>query len=239
MEENKKHEKEHIHEHHDKIVYHEKNQYSKLLLAVTGFVILLVLFNQWQIAAMDTMVNNMQGIATADVNSGIQTSSQKTPMLTGDAVNDAIAIAIPTGVPDIYGKELGVSFDTPVESMAMLESIDRGNRKITLTGNDLQRYVKIASMTACEYCCGATTLVFKDGRAACGCAHSAAMRGLIAYMIQNHPDTSDDKILEEANRWKALFFPKESVKKVLDAQAKSGKLDANVLNQLPQMVGGC
>ncbi|MBI2135844.1 hypothetical protein HYU06_02120, partial [Candidatus Woesearchaeota archaeon] len=54
-----------------------------------------------------------------------------------------------------------------------------------------------------------------------------------------HPDTSDDKILEEANRWKALFFPKESVKKVMEAQAKSGKLDASALNQLPQMVGGC
>ena len=168
-----------------------------------------------------------------------KSSIGNTPLLTGDAVNDAIALAIPKGVPDIYGKELDVSFDSPIESMNILESIDRGNRKITLTGNDLERYVKIASMTACEYCCGATTLVFKDGRAACGCAHSAAMRGLIAYMIKNHPDVNDDKILAEANRWKALFFPKQSIQKVLDAQAKSGKLDASALNQVPQMVGGC
>lgn len=229
-------ENEHKHIEHNS---HEKKGHSILLVIATIVVVMMVLFNQWQIANVDTMVNSMAVAVATDANTDVKSSSGKTPMLTGDAVNDAIAIAIPTGVPDIYGKELGVSFDTPVESMAMLESIDRGNRKITLTGNDLQRYVKIASMTACEYCCGATTLVFKDGRAACGCAHSAAMRGLIAYMIKNHPDTSDDKILEEANRWKALFFPKQSVQKVLDAQAKSGKLDASALNQIPQMVGGC
>ncbi len=230
MEEHQKHDSEHkSHEHH------EKKGHNRLLVIATIVVIMMVLFNQWQITTVDAMVNNMSVASASDVKSG----SGKTPMLTGDAVNDAIAIAIPTGVPDIYGKELGVSFDSPIESMAMLESIDRGNKKITLTGDDLQRYVKIASMTACEYCCGATTLVFKDGRAACGCAHSAAMRGLIAYMIKNHPDTSDDKILEEANKWKALFFPRQSIQKVLDAQAKSGKLDASALNQLPQMVGGC
>ncbi len=229
-------ENEHKHTEHNS---HEKKGHNILLVIATIVVVMIVLFNQWQIANVDTMVNGMAVAAATNDNTDIKSSSSKTPMLTGDAVNDAIAIAIPTGVPDIYGKELGISFDTPVESMAMLESIDRGNRKITLVGKDLERYVKIASMTACEYCCGATTLVFKDGRAACGCAHSAAMRGLIAYMIKNHPDTSDDKILEEANRWKALFFPKQSVQKVLDAQTKSGKLDSSALNQIPQMVGGC
>lgn len=234
MEEHQKHDSEHTsHEHH------EKTSYNKILIAITGFVIMLVLFNQWQIANFDEMVNGMAIAVATDDNILIKSGSGSTPMLTGDAVNDAIAKAIPTGIPEIYGKELGVSFDTPVESMALLESYDRGNNKITLTGKNLERYVKIASMTACEYCCGATTLVFKDGRAACGCAHSAAMRGLIAYMIKNHPDTSDDKILDEANRWKALFFPKQSIQKVLDAQAKSGKSDASALNQVPQMVGGC
>ncbi|MBI2136756.1 hypothetical protein HYU06_06820, partial [Candidatus Woesearchaeota archaeon] len=90
MEEHQKHESDHrSHEHN------EKKGYNMLLNFATIFVVLLVLFNQWQIAAMDTLVNNMQGMASSEVNSGVQTSSQKTPMLTGDAVNDAIAIAIP------------------------------------------------------------------------------------------------------------------------------------------------
>jgi hypothetical protein len=68
---------------------------------------------------------------------------------------------------------------------------------------------------ACEFCCGATTLVFKDGRPACGCKHSWAMRGLAAYLIKNYPDLSDEGIMKEITKWKGLFFPKQMIQKYI------------------------
>ena len=51
-------------------------------------------------------------------------------------------------------------------------------------------------------------LYFENGQAACGCAHSYAMRGLTKYLILNHGDElTDDQILEEVGKWKVLFFP--------------------------------
>ena len=33
------------------------------------------------------------------------------------------------------------------------------------------------------------------------------MRGLAKYLLTQHPDVSDDLILEELGKWKVLFFP--------------------------------
>ena len=70
-----------------------------------------------------------------------------------------------------------------------------------------ERYLKIGSSIACEYCCGAQSLVFSNGERACGCAHSYAMRGLAKYLLINHPEMSDLEILSELGKWKVLFFP--------------------------------
>ncbi len=119
---------------------------------------------------------------------------------------------IPKGVPAVYGSELGVSYDDVSPNDAQLA--DQTIRKlsvydngITLSGDDLQRYISIVSQISCEYCCGAQSIIFNDGKSACGCAHSAAMRGLAKYMIKNHPDATDDAVLEELGKWKTLFFP--------------------------------
>src|SRR3989338_759003 len=46
------------------------------------------------------------------------------------------------------------------------------------------------------------------GNAACGCAHSFAMRGLAKYLITKHGNEyTDNEILEELGKWKTLFFP--------------------------------
>ena len=46
------------------------------------------------------------------------------------------------------------------------------------------------------------------GDAACGCAHSYAMRGLAKYLLTKHStEFTDDQILEELAKWKTLFFP--------------------------------
>jgi hypothetical protein len=124
---------------------------------------------------------------------------------------------IPTGVPAIYGEELGVSFDavSPADpysadaTIAKLKQLDLG---IVLTGADLNRYTNILYTLhggmSCEYCCGAQSIVFANGDPACGCAHSYAMRGLAKYLISEHGDEyTDEEILSEVGKWKTLFFP--------------------------------
>ena len=118
---------------------------------------------------------------------------------------------LPKGTPDIYGGELGVSYndvsasnsqlaDTTMQKLAKYEDMQLDNATMT-------RYIKIGSSIACEYCCGAKTLIFSNGERACGCAHSYAMRGLAKYLLTEHPDMTDEQILNELGKWKVLFFP--------------------------------
>src|SRR3990167_5011298 len=87
---------------------------------------------------------------------------------------------IPAGTPKIYGEELGVNYDdispnNPQKEDATIRVLGNLDNTITLAGEDLQRYVKIASQISCEYCCGAESIIFtkdvsqyKAGDAACG-----------------------------------------------------------------------
>lgn len=156
------------------------------------------------------------------------------------------ATAIPSGVPAIYGKELDISFDAVQDAIDKVAPLDLtyGTKKIDLNSQEMARYIKIGSQTACKYCCGATTLVFENGEAACGCAHSQMMRGLAAYLIKNHPELSDKEILKELNTWRASYFPKETLSETMVVLEKSGEKGIKELLQefpdfLPQMVGGC
>jgi hypothetical protein len=147
-------------------------------------------------------------------------------------------LVVPTGVPDIYGKELGVAFSS--EEADKMIAILRKFEDEKLEKEQLDAYVRIGMRTSCEYCCRAKTLVRKDGERACGCAHSYAMRGLAKYLLLNHADTySEDEILAEINRWKALFFPKQSIQKVIATSKGTGAFDLSVLQEMPNMVGGC
>jgi hypothetical protein len=120
---------------------------------------------------------------------------------------------IPTGTPATYGSELGVSYDSvsatnPTLANQVIAKLGNLDRSITLQGEDLQRYISIASKISCEYCCGAQAIIFSNGQPACGCAHSYAMRGLAKYLITQHGDQyTDDQILGEMGKWKVLFFP--------------------------------
>ncbi len=123
---------------------------------------------------------------------------------------------IPTGVPEVYGEELGITYDdvSPQnqqladKTIRLLGNIDRLE---TLDESKMGRYINILySMNngiSCEYCCGARSVIFENGQPACGCAHSYAMRGLTKYLLINHPDMNDEQILEEVGKWKTLFFP--------------------------------
>lgn len=159
------------------------------------------------------------------------------------------ASVTPSGVPDIYGDKLSLSFDRVQESIDIMvpygPTYGQEGKKIVLTGSDLERYKNIGSSIACEYCCGVTTLVFPDGEAACGCAHSIMMRGLAAYLIKNYPNKfSDQEILEELAEWKALFFPKQTLTAKLQELEKAGEPGIREILEefpefMPSMVGGC
>ena len=180
----------------------------------------LLLFNQWHMMAIHSLLP--QALAAGPDNGGVSVTSS--------------ADMLPHGVPAGYGAELGISFDDAARAMPILENFDRGPGAITLTGELERRYITVASQTACEYCCGATTLVFPDGKPACACAHSAAMRGVALYLLQQYPQMTDNEILSEVNRWKAAFFPGPTAQK---GKAASAAQPTSPTGSLPAQVGGC
>lgn len=159
---------------------------------------------------------------------------------------------MPSGTPQIYGQEFSISFDKvqdAIDKVALLDpTYGVDGKKIALTdlaATELERYKKIGASIACEYCCGVKTLTKEDGTAACGCAHSAMMRGLTAYLIKNHSqEFTDEQILAELTKWKRTYFPKQTLSAELDKMAKAGEPGIEqILKEfpdfLPQMVGGC
>lgn len=182
-------------------------------------------------------------------NLGQLSEQEKTEVLAYLRFKEIKESFVPSGVPELsYGKELGVNFDKVQESMNKLRvygpTYGEEGKKITLTGKDKERYINIASQTACKYCCGAKALVREDGEAACGCAHSIVMRALAAFLIKNYPQLSDQRILEELNTWRKTFFPKQTLTEELQKRKEAGEAGIEELLEtfpefMPQMVGGC
>ena len=141
---------------------------------------------------------------------------------------------IPKGTPIVYGNELGVKYDdvstsNPEKADLTIKKIGILDQRIELTGSDLERYISIVSNISCEYCCGAPSIIFEDGRAACGCAHSFAMRGLAKFLIKYHPNEfTDEQILEELGKWKTLFFPGKITDKATILQSRG--IELNYIN---------
>ncbi len=168
---------------------------------------------------------------------------------------------IPTGIPAVYGEELGIMYDHVSANNAqqadttirLMGNIDRTE---TLEGEELERYIEVlynqGGGMSCEYCCGAKSIIFEDGKAACGCAHSYAMRGLAKYLIKYHGDEyTDEEITAEVGKWKVLFFPgiMEGKAAAMEAQGLDSSnyfdLATNKYRGIEQgkanggMVGGC
>lgn len=236
------------------------SQFNKVLAVV---FILSLATNQFLILRLKNMFG-MKNILT-EMRPYIFTDDGSGTVLAGDLPKDALALAIHSGVPHGYGQEMGVSFDDVQRSINSMKQYDPdyGSKRIILSGEKLQRYIDIGTRISCEYCCGVASIVFRNGQAACGCAHSQAMRGLMAYLLKNHPDQySNDQILWELARWKGRYFPKQMIKKMaqhlesgnytadtaalvmgLDMpkyNSKSGNipLPSNI-QSAPDMVGGC
>ncbi len=209
------------------------------LATISSYVIIVLMlvvlaFNQYMIQSIKS------DLVTGKFTAAASTSGAGDAASTA-GLEDAVKAVIPRGVPKVYGPELNVSFERPVESLNSLALLDGdlypdGKLKYAqLNDAQKERYVRIGSSIACEFCCGATTLVFSDGKPACGCQHSAAMRGLAKYLLLNHENEySDQQVLDELAKWKALFFPKQMIAKYMQANGQ------NLQNlALPDMVGGC
>lgn len=177
--------------------------------------------------------------------------------ISGNTVNPGqFSSIIPKGVPVVYGKELQIAYDdvsatNSAKADSTINKLAKFDTSITLDGEKMQRYITIASSISCEYCCGAKSLIFENGQAACGCAHSYAMRGLAKYLLQNHAsEFTDLQILEEMGKWKVLFFPDIHMQKAQILQQKG--IELNYVNLASNkyrgiekgasggsMVGGC
>ena len=169
----------------------KSNTETTLQYVIIGVLAILLIYNGVKIYGADDS-NISERIAT-----GIGTVS-------------ALDVS-PKGAPVIYGGELGVSYNDVSASNPQLADATMAKlakyEDMQLDSAQMERYVKIGSSIACEYCCGAKTLVFSNGERACGCAHSYAMRGLAKYLLTEHPEMTDLEILEELGKWKVLFFP--------------------------------
>jgi len=209
------------------IISNGVNKISTLKWFAIFLIIVLLIANEFLISSIALAVGSNKTIwlaASGEIN---RLFPQKTSL-------DAVSIIMAHGVPDGYGAEMNVSFDKVQESMNIMKIYDQsqyGNGQIKLTGDKMNRYIKIGKMISCEFCCSAKTLIFDDGKPACGCAHSQAMRGLMAYLIEKHGNEySDDQILHELAKWKGVYFPAQMVKKMTNEVASdSYSPDINAL----------
>jgi len=133
------------------------------------------------------------------------------PSVTGETITVSASEIIPKGIPAVYGKEIGVSYDdispnNPALADATIAKLTK-YEGMQLASDQMERYIKIGLSISCEYCCGANAIIFPNGERACGCAHSYSMRGLAKYLLTKHPNMSDSEILSELGKWKVLFFP--------------------------------
>lgn len=135
-------------------------------------------------------------------------------------IGQAWAVIRPVGVPPVYGAAMGISYDDPVAGMNIMLQYDPYQQVDVMNQSVLERYIRIGLMISCEYCCGADTMVFSNGVAACACAHSRAMRGLTRYLIEAYPQMTDREILAELVKWKSLYFPKDASTKAMQLSAQ-------------------
>jgi len=233
--------------------HHHSSQGEKLSILLIAIVSLIILFNQFQISQLSGMISGT-GAFTSGPTTGATTGGIKVDA-TGDVVNEVIKQVIPTGTPE-YGAEIGVSFDDPVNSLPVLARLDRAIPTSSLTPEQRERYLSQATRISCEYCCGVPAVADEQGRELCGCSHAYALRGLPKYLITQHPDWTDEEIYWELTRWKALWYPRNTVEKGIALASNDMEITAEALNDrdllrkisagntadigsLPNMVGGC
>jgi len=248
----------------------QKDEVSNSTIWLIAIAAVLILFNQIQLFQLGNMMGGQSGVMNifkggggslslkgegvtyapvllssgeSPVLSGYGTKVKQLPTIsksaekkdTGEVAQDALNFLVPTGTPE-YGQEAGVTFDDPIASQKTWGSYEQ----LQLTSEQKTRWDKIVGSFTCDYCCGSPqrpTIITH-----CGCAHARAWRGMAKWFIQKYGDqVTDEQIMGELSKWKALWYPGPTVKRVVQEQSlSSGETSAPVkLDELPQMVGGC
>jgi len=133
------------------------------LLALLGILILITSYNLFAI-------NTSHPLPTWQAVKAIPLIENKPLPIIGIDVT-------PKGIPEIYGKELGISYDDvsaadQQKAEATIAKLGAFDKRITLEGALQERYIAIASQISCEYCCGVPAIIDEQGNLACGCSHS-------------------------------------------------------------------
>ena len=206
------------------------NNMEKLSIGLLIAVIFVIGFNAFQISQLRSI--EMTASAGKSV---IKNTAPLEAMQTVSQKSDSSSLdVIPKGIPNIYGNELRVSYDDvsstdQKKADSTIKKLGVLDEQIKLSGIDLKRYIDVASKMSCEYCCGVDSIIFSDGKPACSCAHSFAMRGLAKYLIKNHGNEfTNEQILEELGKWKTLFFPAQMGKKAMVLKEKG--IEINYIN---------
>lgn len=187
-----------------------ENNLPYILIGIVSVLLILGIFQSYYLVKLNS---NISGLTLGN------TISSNTTETAGQTSSLSVDI-IPKGIPEVYGAELGVAYDdvspdNQTKADSTIAKLGKLDTELSLSGDLLKRYINIAGSMSCEYCCGTASIIFtednsqfKAGDAACGCAHSYAMRGLAKYLLINHADEfTDAQILEELGKWKVLFFP--------------------------------
>jgi len=242
-------------------------RYIKIFFII-GFI--LILFNQFQLMSIQNSNNNLQTIGATSV--AIVEASEVIPKGTPEIYGKELGVNyndVSPNNPALADKTIAVLGN--LDRTIILEGINL-DRYITITSqisceyccgaesiivrkedvNNLNKKIeeaindgKITREQADKY---RTTA----GNAACGCAHSYAMRGLAKYLVSEHGNEfTNEEVLEELGKWKTLFFPSQMSSK---AQAlKQAGIEFNYINLASNkyrgietssspssgMVGGC
>jgi len=215
--------------------------FKKNVVALVVVVIVILLFNQWQIYSISSGFSS--GIKKIDPSQvyDIKTTSQAIaslfPIEDIQTDQDAIDMMISQGTPE-YWDAMGISFDDPVGSMELLaagyntvkEDIKQNNPELW------ERYLNLATKPvgiSCEFCCGVGPVgINKKGDMTCGCKHNPAIQALTMLLMKD-TNYDDAEILRETLKWKSLWFPRDMVNLAL--KASGGEIET----ELPGMVGGC
>ena len=151
-------------------------------------------------------------------------SETPAPKSTGNPTQDAIAAVVPTGTPFYMlegpgaEKIKGATFDDPITSQKVWASL-LGSRRfgsanaIQLTTEEEKRWQRLTSVFTCDFCCGGPNSVTTINR--CGCAHSYAWQGMAKFFIKNYPQYTDEQIMGEMTKWKAIWYPRGMIEDYL------------------------
>ena len=241
---------------------------DKILIGLIIIAGVIILFNQFQLAGLKNInidANIPTGLAVVEASEVIP---KGTPAIYGDELKikyDYVSVSNPSLADEtikflgsfddaiqLSGKELeryiNITSQISCEYCCGANSIIFTKEEENAMAQKIENAVANGQITREQ----ADRYRIRAGDAACGCAHSYAMRGLAKYLLQKHMNEfTDDEILEELAKWKTLFFPgnmaaKAKILKERGIEFNYINLGSNKYRGIEQgssssggMVGGC